>query len=144
MTQEKTERGNGDKELFPGGGIVKRVRQTQFPQDILTPKPGFKWALLNAVIRDENYLHKIILYFDQLNEFGMEQEIESEANLLIGTKAISGRASTEALEAYVGIFFPEATVTGKSSKKELDEVLKQRPFRDRKNDWEEDRKREGG
>lgn len=108
-----------------------------FPDELLKPRTTFAGALVRANIPDQNLLNSIILYHRQLQMFNkngkMQVAIDNLIHWLVGSMAVQGRASTEALEAHVGIFFPEATGF-KASKDQREALAKmQKPFRDRNN-----------
>jgi len=125
------------EERHSGNPMYEKEGGGDFPDELLTPRLTFAGALIRANISDQNLLNSIILYHRQLQMFNkrgkMKVAIDNLIHWLVGSMAVQGRASTEALEAHVGIFFPEATGF-KASKDQREALAKmQKPFRDRDN-----------
>ncbi len=139
---------NGSKEApeaertqqSPGGGMIRRVRQPMFENDILTGGRNVIDSLTRSVLTDEQTLVNACLYIGQLERiFGPDDHRVRVALYKInGTMGIDGRARDEAVQAHAELFFPRHA--SEKDKRKLEKMQ----FKNRNGDDEDEKKDNGG
>lgn len=108
-TDNNIKRNGGDQGI--GGGLLGTTKDYGFPAELMTAAKNVEEAISRTVIRDDTQLCKLIALHRKLVKFHNTAGLETLLLFINGMPAISGHNRSLATQAYVGMFYPEASGT---------------------------------